>query len=148
MAFNQLKKWVGTQLWSTFMTEYNENIDELNRVIDGVNEIVESGSNSRGEWIKWADGTMICYHSKSVSDFTLQYTLVDNIGFNYYSWEYPHQFYGTPHVAVGRAQIGTGAQWGSSRQNTSAVAQLVVWGARGNTGILDITMQAIGRWKA
>ena len=37
MAFNQLKKWVGTQLWSTFMTEYNENIDELNRVIEGVN---------------------------------------------------------------------------------------------------------------
>lgn len=37
MAFNQLKKWVGTQLWSTFMTEYNENVDELNRVIDGVN---------------------------------------------------------------------------------------------------------------
>lgn len=33
MAFNQLKKWVGTQLWSTFMTEYNENVDELNRVI-------------------------------------------------------------------------------------------------------------------
>ena len=33
MAFNQLKKWVGTQLWSTFMTDYNENIDELNRVI-------------------------------------------------------------------------------------------------------------------
>lgn len=38
MAFNQLKKWVGTQLWSTFMTEYNENVDELNLVIAGVNE--------------------------------------------------------------------------------------------------------------
>lgn len=33
MAFNALKKWIGTQLWSTFMQEYNSNVDELNRVI-------------------------------------------------------------------------------------------------------------------
>ena len=34
MALNQLKKWVGTQLWSTFMTEYNENVDATNAAID------------------------------------------------------------------------------------------------------------------
>lgn len=116
---------------------------------DGIQQgIVESGSNANGKWVQFADGTMICYHITSVSNFTLQHTLVDNIGFNYYSWEYPCEFYSTPHVTVGRAQVGTGAQWGSSRQNTYSTAQLVVWGVHGSAGTLAITMQAIGRWKA
>lgn len=34
MALNKLKKWVGTQLWSTFMTEYNDNVDATNAAID------------------------------------------------------------------------------------------------------------------
>ena len=46
MAFNQLKKWVGTQLWSTFMTEYNENIDELNRVIAELEAGLPTGSST------------------------------------------------------------------------------------------------------
>lgn len=34
MALNKLKKWVGTQLWSTYMTEYNDNVDATNAAID------------------------------------------------------------------------------------------------------------------
>jgi len=34
MALNKLKKWIGTQLWSTFMTEYNDNVDATNAAID------------------------------------------------------------------------------------------------------------------
>lgn len=33
MAFTPLKKWLGSKLWSAFMAEYNDNIDELNSII-------------------------------------------------------------------------------------------------------------------
>lgn len=35
----------------------NHNFNELNTLIT---EIVESGENENGRWIKWADGTLIC----------------------------------------------------------------------------------------
>lgn len=40
-------------------------IKDLNEKIAG---IVESGSNDNGSWVKYADGTMICYRSKSYSE--------------------------------------------------------------------------------
>lgn len=45
-------------------TETPLNAENLNQVQtnieNAINGIVESGSNENGEWIKWADGTMIC----------------------------------------------------------------------------------------
>ena len=38
-----------------------ENFNQLqSNVEDAINGIVESGSNTNGEWTKWANGTMIC----------------------------------------------------------------------------------------
>ena len=37
------------------------NLNQLQtNVEDAINGIVESGSNEKGSWTKWADGTMIC----------------------------------------------------------------------------------------
>ena len=41
-----------------------EAIKALNEKVAG---IVESGSNENGSWVKFADGTMICYGSKNYS---------------------------------------------------------------------------------
>ena len=37
---------------------------------DYINGIVESGSNSNGNWIKFVDGTMICYETFSIGGTT------------------------------------------------------------------------------
>ena len=34
-----------------------------NNIVGAINSIVENGSNDNGSWIKFADGTMICYGS-------------------------------------------------------------------------------------
>ena len=65
MAFNQLKKWVGTQLWSTFMTEYNENIDELNRVISDVDELNRVIAEME------ANNSLFTYRQISVPDYSV-----------------------------------------------------------------------------
>ena len=131
------------------MQDVDENFGRVEQAIDTLNaNAAESGSNANGNWIKYADGTMECYLVKAVENFTLSYAFgTTGIGFNYYDWTYPKPFISVPHVAVGRAQIGSGAQWGSTRQNTAAKAQAVVWGALNNTGLLDITLHATGRWK-
>ena len=49
MALNKLKKWIGTQLWSTFMTEYNENVDATNAAIDLAEQNTASISQLRGQ---------------------------------------------------------------------------------------------------
>ena len=41
--------------------------------VGAINSVVESGTNSNGNWIKYADGTMIC--TKKVSFVGLQFTI-------------------------------------------------------------------------
>ena len=128
--------------------------ETINPIIDAVESvaskkhITESGSNENGHYIKFDDGTMECYLVRAVENYTLSNAYgTTGLGFNYYDWPYPKPFISVPHVAVGRAQIGSGAQWGSTRQNSLTNAQAVVWGAVGNTGLLNITLHATGRWK-
>lgn len=49
-------------------TAINETDTNLKTLINGV---VESGSNDNGNWIKFADGTMICYGNKNLSPITV-----------------------------------------------------------------------------
>lgn len=38
MALNKLKKWIGSQLFESFLEEYNENVDATNAAIDAVEQ--------------------------------------------------------------------------------------------------------------
>ena len=122
--------------------------EAIQAMVTALTEYPKSGSDTNGNWIQYADGTMECYLVEAVENFTLSYEYgTASMGFNYYEWTYPKPFISVPHVAVGRAQIGSGGQWGSTRQNTNTKAQAVVWGTLGNTGSLRITLHATGRWK-
>lgn len=62
--------------------------------------IIESGSNSNGSWIKFSDGTMICYHKMQGNTFncttneagTFYYQDTNNSAENHKEWHYPQQF--------------------------------------------------------
>lgn len=56
-----------------------------------VNGIVESGSNANGNWIKYADGTMICTKRIEPSEFgnVQSYNAVTT------TWTYPQEFIST-----------------------------------------------------
>lgn len=54
--------------------------------------IYDSGSNSSGKWIRFEDGTMICYHIVTPD--------TQNTEYHYYSclWSFPQAFAETPFV--------------------------------------------------
>lgn len=54
---------------TTILVAENWNVQhwDLTTVITEINNIVESGSNANGNYIKYADGTMICYGRASMS---------------------------------------------------------------------------------
>lgn len=43
----------------------------LSLVKSDVGVIIESGSNSNGNWIKYSDGTMVCYGSRSFTNINM-----------------------------------------------------------------------------
>ena len=49
------------------------NTTNKSNLVGAINSVVESGTNSNGNWIKYADGTMIC--TKKVSFVGLQFTI-------------------------------------------------------------------------
>ncbi len=59
--------------------------------------IVESGSNSNGSYIKFGEGTMICYRS----DLTLNYHVDGDLNVK---WTYPQPFSEVPTVLAVRRQ--------------------------------------------
>lgn len=81
------------------------NADNLNAMQDNIEnafgEIIESGSNSNGNYIKYSDGTMICWHTIQGSTFnctqsagTGRYYYIDtnNSEENHKTWTYPISF--------------------------------------------------------
>ncbi len=57
--------------------------------------IVQSGSNSNGSYIRYDDGTQVCWQ------------IVDDTDGGYYTWTYPAAFASTP-VAIGQAGVISG----------------------------------------
>ena len=111
--------------------------------------IVESGSNARGDWTKFADGTMIQYSSKIT-------TPAPNIQVGSI-WrseslkiDFPLNFSGlkTPAVSI---NVDSDAGYAWSGLGTRAVgndgATVVIFSATKNDATAKVSITAIGRWK-
>lgn len=113
-------------------------------------KIVERGSNSNGEYIKFAEdsngvGMMICYHTKTTS-------IIDYNGhFSYGSWEYPMSFAETPKV------LSNASNWDGELASTKNIANanscsfmnffLNLGTMQSVDKVADVNLFAIGRWK-
>lgn len=94
--------------------------------------IVESGSNANGEYVKYADGTMMCYKG----DFT-----PTDLG-GYYDWTLPAAFIDTSyyyHSVPAGGQNTLTVAWANSRKDTDV--------CRFRYFVNRCNVQAIGRWK-
>ena len=109
--------------------------------------IIERGSNSNGEFVKYADGTMICI--KRVS--SVQITALGAAG--QFTTNTPASFVSsqsvagtwTPTVVLGNA----GQRTDFMSREASCAAEATRWRARGNSAwnnSLDLIFFAIGRW--
>ncbi len=116
-------------------------------IYQGNAPIIESGSGSNGNWVKYADGTMICYNRESFTPSSMS-----AYGSIYYSnaltWNFPQAFTSAPIVNF-NIEGGTGIYWqiGSSATASTTKAYTRVGSGTAATVAIDISEMAIGKWK-
>ena len=118
--------------------------------------ITESGENENGKYIKFDDGTMICYHSIDLGSILSlgTGTFSDLYRTNTATWTYPERFVGTPIITVGVNHRGT---TGINRAicisydspGASSLSNIQAFRCSGGSQDIGITARfiAIGRWK-
>ena len=115
--------------------------------IDHNQRIVESGSNERGRWVKFADGTMICVntrHMESVCNSSLGPTFTTSPE----QWIFPEAFIQTPSVnlfvidGVPYSFASMGNNGANPAQCTFIVSAFVLSKTKP-----VVSMSAFGRWK-
>ena len=116
--------------------------------VDHNQRIVESGSNSNGNWTKFADGTMICTVTKQTND-ELTYPWGQLFRTGSTRWVYPVPFLTVPQISAFPAS-GASYTWVSIGQSASlnSGCDFGVFSADKRTGVKPfVSVTAIGRWK-
>ena len=120
-----------------------------NNLVGAINSVVESGSNTNGDYIKYSDGTMIC--TKKVSFVGLQFT--NAWGSVYESppvelGDYAQEFVDIPLMFVSCA-YSTAAVEGLANTETSYGSVVFYRPIRTDAATFSYTfyLMAIGKWK-
>lgn len=119
---------------------------DMNEIKNVVNGMIESGSNNNGSWIKYSDGTMICYRKieKTVAITNTYGTLYKGI---FEDINFPQSFVSTPyclaqnnganHIIIGQCQD----------VSTTKIGNLEIWSPIATTTYVIPVIIAIGKWK-
>lgn len=123
--------------------EIDNKIEDL-----GLKIIVESGSNSNGTYIRFGDGTQVCY--QELGDYT--YTLSGNSSGNI-DFTYPKPFIERPSLSGSGDPLGTQGvdriAWLNFRSFSQSVARIKVHNRDSSSigEIRGLSYKAIGKWK-
>ncbi|MCT8948390.1 phage tail protein [Pseudomonas iridis] len=110
--------------------------------------IIEQGSNANGSYVKFADGTMMSWWTRT--GVTLAYGNIFTLagGNTYYGsagWTFPVQFTGVPTVTCMVRSTGR-LLWACLNNVSAATANFYLLSALNETVSSDFTFIAIGRW--
>ena len=134
----------------------NWDIFESHQAESSSKHITESGENENGKYIKFDDGTMICYHSIDLGSILAfgTGTFSDLYRTNTATWTYPERFVGTPIITVGVNHRGT---TGINRAicisydapGASSVSNIQAFRCSSGSQDIGVTarLTAIGRWR-
>lgn len=125
------------------------NLNQLQTNIEtAINSVVESGSNSNGNWIKYSDGTMICWMQETVTDQAIN-NAYGSLFQGTRQYTFPVPFIGNVTAKCTIFQYGTGASWGtvSSFSNTVIILRGFDAFVRAGGENCKIGYMAIGKWK-
>lgn len=112
--------------------------------------IIDSGSNLNGSWIKYGDGTMICYH-RIDSVLSISPSLFSGMYRSFYTWNFPQSF-----ISPVRAEIMGTIMLNDVVTNTSMFSDgdgsttqglFVFLGSATYNQLRRPYLKAIGRWK-
>ncbi len=95
----------------------------------------QSGSNERGNWIKHADGTLLCYGSVSAA------TKIE-------TWIFPMQFIDNP-IVTASSQVPEESNYTASVYSSSSSSTEIIrfYNGSATTNPSRVNIQAIGKWK-
>lgn len=109
--------------------------------------IIERGSNANGEYVKYADGTMICTYKATVTDQAIS-SAYQGLFTGSRSWTLPHEFIEPP-ICKGDIIWGTSASWTTLNSSTISRAVFIAVDVSSNPSgtSTKLSFMAIGRWK-
>lgn len=110
-------------------------------------QIWESGSNSNGNYIKYTNGTMLCWINTTSTSIAIN-NAYGSLYYANYDWTFPASFIGIQTTTCSQFKWGTSASWGSVSGGNSIVATLRVYdiASRSSGTETRISAMAIGGW--
>jgi hypothetical protein len=110
--------------------------------------IDSTGTNANGTYIRYVDGTQICWVRMNVTDQAIN-TAYGSLFQGVRTWTYPATFIDVPAVSCGEFKWGTGSSWGASAGADATTASLrgIDAVSRASGTAVSISAIAIGRWK-
>lgn len=116
----------------------------------GSSPIIASGSNSNGKYIKFHDGTMICWNYQEVTNQAIA-TEYGSLYQGTRTITYPVAFTSTPTLACTMFKYGSSASWGGTSEHTTPLTNGTLRGfdafSRPTGTTCRIGWIAIGKWK-
>jgi hypothetical protein len=104
--------------------------------------IIESGSNANGEFVKYADGTMICTNP-SIGTVATDQAATGSIFYGQISWTFPVAFA----QQVRATSIASGnVRWGGNSNLVTTTATLTIFSGATSSATTAVGGIAIGRW--
>lgn len=114
-----------------------------------INNIIESGSNANGNYVKYADGTMVCYGTKSgtgtLADYWTTFKKIEGI-----TTTFPVAFVSTPSITISSisAQSNNIFSVGIDASSSSSFNALILKPSGSSNQNYAFGWIAVGRWKA
>lgn len=120
-------------------------------IVGAINSVVSSGNNTNGNYVKYADGTMICYGGKSGDATWSDYwgfckRSPDNVN-NAIALTFPQTFTSTPTVQLTGAQDGSIIAVSVVATSTTTLKVVAFKPSNNSTTNYKFTWLAIGKWK-
>ena len=140
--------WVNDSVPAINAENLNKIENQLEQNTNDIANIIESGSNDNGSWIKYSDGTMICYGLMPV-------TMALNIptGSGFYGADSPNKYYAQTFIETPRVFIdNNNANWAlvlyiEKDKEKIIRINLASFTAYDGEATFNIDYMAIGRWK-
>ena len=109
--------------------------------------IIESGDNANGEYIRFADGTQVCWGT--TPELSLQFQAYGSIFQASYVITFPAEFVDVDISCAASVTVGTGAPWANIQTPTVSLVTIRVFDIANRTNVLKTVFRwfAIGKWK-
>ena len=108
--------------------------------------IIERGSNANGEFVRYADGTQICWLTDTVNARAINSAFMGGFRSSGQSWSYPAAFSSTPVISVTPISASGLSGYATNTPSATNFAWSVTAVTSQGSQDRSVSLRAIGRW--